>query len=174
MRRGRAVLAAALILAPSAPAMAGQGGGAAPLAERVGLNLSPRLCALTQSRLDLYPDRLLAAYGLPGGATFTVSVIPIAQPLVEEFADTERTIAGLYDDVFLLRELPSPPGVAGARGRLWRGGDTETGPVVTGLWLWHSAGARVRVRVTFTVMEQERVWPEIECAVRALTAAPSV
>ncbi len=171
MRRGLVVIAAASLLAPPAAAFAEQDGRIPPLSVRTGLNLSPRLCTLTQSRLDTWPDRLLAAYAVPGGGTFIASAAPIAQPLAEEFADTERTIASLYDDVVLLRELPAPPGVAGARGRLWRGG-TETGPVVTGLWLWHRAGSRIKLRATFAAADTERVWPEIECAIAALIAAP--
>jgi hypothetical protein len=41
---------------------------------------------------------------------------------------------------------------------------------MSGLWLWHRDGLRIKLRGTVPLGEGERLWPEMECAVRALTA----
>jgi len=171
MVRGRLKLAAAALLLPLAPALPQSADSAAGMDGRAGLNLSERLCAMSRQRLDTGPDTLNAAYTMPGDVTLRVTVTRAVQPLAEEFADTERAIRDFFGAVVMLRDLPAPPGAAGAGARLWRATLWER-PVVTGLWLWDHAGLRIKLRGTVPAGETERLWPEIECAVRTLAAPP--
>jgi hypothetical protein len=169
MRRGWLACAAAVLLLPLAPAAAQPVG---PVMPGAGLHLPERLCSLDRQQLETRPDGLHASYGVPGNGTLSVFVVPVVQPLADEFTDTEQTIRRLHGDVVLLRELPAPPGAPDALGRLWRG-TLPSGPIVTGLWLWHHGGWRIKLRGTVFAAAADRVWPEIECAARALAGAPA-
>lgn len=174
MRPGWLACAAALLFLPLAPTAARPDGAAVPVAARAGLYLPERLCALDRQRLETRPDGLLASYGVPGSGSGTLSIFvaPVVQPLVDEFVDTEQSIRRLHFNVVLVRELQPPPGAPEALGRLWRGALPD-GPIVTGLWLWHHAGLRIKLRGTVAAGDAERTWPGIECAARALASPPT-
>lgn len=167
-RRGWLAWAVAVLLLPLAPAAAQP---ADPVVTAAGLNLPEQLCSLPRQRLDIRPDGLQASYGIPGNGTLQVYVARVTQPLGDEFVDTEESIRRLHFDVVLLRELQPPPGAPDALGRLWRG-SLPSGPIVTGLWLWHHAGWRIKLRGTVFAAAADRIWPRMECAARAL-ASPS-
>lgn len=92
------------------------------------------------------------------------------QSAAGEFIDIERAIRGYFGDIVMVRDLAPPPGAPEARARLWRG-ILDGGRVMTGLWLWHHDGLRIELRGTVPLGDAERLWPEIECGVRRLTAA---
>jgi hypothetical protein len=142
-----------------------------PIVAGAGLNLPEQLCSLPRRQLDTRPDGLIAAYGMPGSGTLSVFVVPVVQPLVDEFVDSEQAIRSLHGDIVLIRELAPPPGAPDALGRLWRGTMPE-GPIVTGLWLWHHGNWRIKLRGTVFAAAAEQVWPRIECAARALASLP--
>jgi hypothetical protein len=169
MRCGWLALATLAFLLSVAPAPAQPAGPFVPLNERAGIHLPVRLCALRQERLDTSPTSLDATYSLPGDGSLRVSVARASQSAGDEFIDTERAIRNYFGDIVLIRELPAPPGAPEARARLWRG-VLETRRVMTGLWLWHRGGLRIKLRGTVPLGDGERLWPEIECAVRALIA----
>jgi hypothetical protein len=166
------MLAAAAFLLPAISVQAQPAAPAASLGDRAGLRLPVQLCAMRQERLDTSPNRLDATYSLPGDGTLRVSVARAAQSVDGEFIDIEAAIRDYFGDIVLLRELGPPAGIAEARGRLWRG-MLETRRVMTGLWLWHHDGLRIKLRGTVPLGEAGRMWPEIECATRALVAPPA-
>lgn len=126
---------------------------------------------MRQERLDTAPASLDAVYSLPGDGSLRISVARAAQSVAGEFIDTERAIRGYFGDIVMVRDLTPPPGAPGARARLWRG-MLDGRRVMTGLWLWHHGGVRIKLRGTVPLGEADRLWPEIECAVRALVAPP--
>lgn len=142
----------------------------APTAERAGIHLPAQLCMMTQERLDSSPAGIYSLYRLSGDSTLRIYVDRAAQSVDGEFNDAERAIGGYFGDVVMLRDLPAPPAAPEARARLWRG-ILDGSRVMTGLWLWHHDGLRIKLRGTVPLGERDRLWPEIECAVRALTAA---
>jgi hypothetical protein len=169
VRGGWLLLAAAAISLPATWA-AGQPSNPAPnLVERAGIRLPPSLCAMAQERVDTSPASIYAIYRLAGASTLRIYIERAAQSLDAEFADDERSIRNYFFEIVLARELAAPPGAPGARGRLWRGYQ-DTSRVATGMWLWHRAGLSIKLRGTVPLGEEERLWPEIECAVGALTA----
>lgn len=161
------MLAAAAVLL--APHLAAQTAAPAtpPLEARAGIRLPPALCAMAQERVDTSPTRLYAIYRLSGGSTLRIYVERATQSLAAEFADNERSIRNYFFEIVLARELAAPPGAPDARARLWRGWQ-DTSRVATGMWLWHRAGLSIRLRGTVPLGEEVRLWPEIECAVRAV------
>jgi hypothetical protein len=160
--------AAALLLSP-VPTAAQPQAPVVPTAERAGISLPVELCALRQARLDTAPTSLEAAYSLTGDGSLRISVVRATQSVDGEFNDIERAISGYFGDIVMVRDLDPPPGAAEGRARLWRG-ILDGSRVMTGLWLWHHDGLRIELRGTVPLGETERLWPEIECAVRALTA----
>ena len=171
MRGGWLKLAtAAAILFPVAPATAQPATPIVPTAERAGISLPVQLCALRQERLDIAPTNLRATYSLTGDGSLRVSVVRARQTVDGEFNDIERAISGYFGDIVMVRDLDPPPGAPDARARLWRG-RLDGSRVLTGLWLWHHDGLRIELRGTVPLGDGERLWPEIECAVRTLAAA---
>jgi hypothetical protein len=122
---------------------------------------------MRQEQLDTSPAGIEAAYRLTGDGSLRISVIRATQTVDGEFLDVERAIRAYFGDIVMVRELDSPPGAPGARARLWRG-ILDGSRVMTGLWLWHHDGLRIKLRGTVPLGEAERLWPGIECAVRAL------
>ncbi len=169
MHDGWLALAAAALLLPAGPVQAQPPGSPLPLDRRAGIRLPPQLCAMRQTRLDTAPGTLDATYAMPGDGSLRVSLAWARQSADGEFIDTERAIRNYFFEIVLVRELPAPPGAPAARGRLWRGFLDDT-RVMTGLWLWHHGGLRIKLRGTVPLGEGARLWPEIECAVRALIA----
>jgi hypothetical protein len=167
--RGRRLklAAAAATLFSAMPASAQPAATPGTMIERAGIRLPPTLCALAQERLDSAPDSTYAIYRLSGVSTLRIYVGRAGQTVDGEFVDSEREIRGYFGDVVTLRDLPDPPGVAEGQARLWRG-LLDGSRVMTGLWLWHHGGQRIKLRGTVPLGEAERLWPEIECAVRAL------
>ena len=171
MRNGWLMLAAtAAVLLPVAPAPAQPATPIVPTAARAGISLPVELCAMRQERLDTSPTSVRATYSLTGDGSLRLSIIRATQSVDGEFADIERAISGYFGDVVMLRDLPAPPGAPGARARLWRG-ILDGSRVMTGLWLWQHSGLRIELRGTVPLGDGDRLWPEIECAVRTLTAA---
>lgn len=164
-RRGLAALAGLLVITP---ALAQPATPVVPTAERAGIHLPVELCRMRQERLDTSPTGLDAAYSLAGDSSLRISVARAAQSVDGEFNDVERAIQGYFGDVVFLRDLPAPAGAPEARARVWRG-ILGGGRVMTGLWLWHHDGLRIKLRGTVPLGDAERLWPEVECAVRALT-----
>lgn len=141
-----------------------------PTAERAGISLPVELCTLRQERLDTSPTSLNAAYSLAGDGSLRISLIRATQSVAGEFNDIERAIRGYFGEIVMVRDLDPPTGVGEGRARLWRG-ILEGSRVMTGLWLWHHDGIRIELRGTVPLADAGRLWPEIECAVRALTGA---
>ena len=169
MHGGWLGLATAAGLLIAAPASAQPASPVVPTAERAGLHLPVELCALRQARLDTSPASLDATYTLTGDASLRISVIRATQSVDGEFNDVERAITGYFGDIVMIRDLPAPAFAPEARARLWRG-ILDGGRVMTGLWLWHHDGLRIKLRGTVPLGEAGRLWPEIECAVRTLSA----
>ena len=170
MRGGWLTLAAAAVLPAAALPLAAQPADPAlSLDARAGISLPPALCAMRQERVDTSPDALYAIYRLSGASTLRIYVGRASQSVAAAFADEERSIRNYFFEIVLMRELAPPPGVSDARGRLWQG-YLDTSRVVTGMWLWHHDGLRIKLRGTVPHGEGDRLWSEIECAVRALTA----
>ena len=170
MRGGwRALAAIAAFLLPTAPAAAQPDAPFVPTAERAGISLPVELCAMRQERLDTGPASLRATYSLTGDGSLRVSVVRATQSVDGEFIDIERAIRGYFGDIVMVRDLTPPPGAIEGRARLWRG-ILDGSRVMTGLWLWHYQGLRIELRGTVPLGDAERLWPEIECAVRALAA----
>jgi hypothetical protein len=161
--------ATAAALLPIASAAAEPAAPIVPTAARAGISLPPQLCAMRQERLDSAPASLNATYSLTGDGSLRISVVRATQPADSEFNDVERAIQGYFGEVVFVRDLPAPVGAPEARARVWRG-ILDGSRVMTGLWLWHHDGLRIKLRGTVPLGEAERLWPEIECAVRALTA----
>ena len=171
MRAGWLMLAAAAAaLLPVAPVAAQPAAPVVPTAGRAGISLPVQLCALRQERLDTSSTSLDATYSLTGNGSLRISVARAAQSVDGEFNDVERAIQGYFGDVVFLRDLPAPTGAPEGRARLWRG-ILDGARVMTGLWLWHHDGLRIKLRGTVPLGEAGRLWPEIECAVRTLTAS---
>lgn len=170
MRGGWLTLALAGGLLPFASALAQSAPPVVPTAERAGLHLPVQLCQMRQERLDTGPASLDATYTFAPDSSLRISVVRVAQSVDGEFNDVERAIAGYFGDVVMVRDLDVPPGAGEGRARLWRG-ILNGGRVMTGLWLWHHDGLRIKLRGTVPLGEAERLWPEIECAVRMLTAS---
>ena len=170
MRDGWRWLAAMAGLLMAAPVQAQPPSPIVPTAERAGINLPVELCALRQERLDTGPASLDATYTFAPDSSLRISVARAAQSVDGEFNDVERAIAGYFGDVVMVRDLDVPPGAGEGRARLWRG-ILDGGRVMTGLWLWHHDGLRIKLRGTVPLGDAGRLWPQIECAVRALTAA---
>jgi hypothetical protein len=170
--RGRWLgLAAAAALFSLTPVLAQQPARpVVPTADRAGIRLPVQLCAMQQERLDTSPTSLDAAYSLTGDGSLRISVARVTQSVDGEFNDVERAISGYFGDIVMLRDLPAPAAAPEARARLWRG-ILDGARVMTGLWLWHHDGLRIKLRGTVPLGEAGRLWPEIECAVRTLTAA---
>ena len=170
MRAGWLKLAAAAAaLLPVATAPAQPAAPIVPTAARAGISLPVQLCALRQEQLNTSPASLHATYSLPGDGSLRISVARAAQSVDGEFNDVERAIQGYFGEVVFLRDLSAPPGAPDGRARVWRG-ILDGARVMTGLWLWHHDGLRIKLRGTVPLGETGRLWPEIECAVRALTA----
>jgi hypothetical protein len=170
VRSGWLMLAAtAALLLTAAPVAAQPATPIVPTAAGAGITLPVQLCALRQERLDTSPASLDATYSLTGDGSLRISVARAAQSVDGEFNDVERAIQGYFGDVVFLRDLPAPQSAPDARARLWRG-ILEGSRVTTGLWLWHHNGLRIKLRGTVPLGEAGRLWPEIECAVRTLTA----
>jgi hypothetical protein len=165
-----ALAVAAALLLPATRAASQPGTPAVPMAGRAGINLPVQLCAMRREQLDTSPTSLDAKYSLTGDGSLRISVARATQSVAGEFDDVERAIQGYFGDVVFLRDLPAPPGAPEARARLWRG-LLDGSRVMTGLWLWHHDDLRIKLRGTIPLGVAERLWPEIECAVRALTAA---
>lgn len=172
MQRGWLMLAAAALLFPLSSTSAQPAAASLSLDARAGIRLPPQLCTMRQERLDTAPTTLDATYVMPGDGSLRISIAPARQSAIGEFLDTQRAIQGYFGEVVMLRELPAPPGAPDARGRLWQG-FLDDRRVATGLWLWHHAGLRIKLRGTVPLGEAERLWPEIECAVRVLTTPAS-
>ncbi|WP_395611452.1 hypothetical protein [Allosphingosinicella sp.] len=170
MRDGWRWLAAMAGLLIAAPVQAQPPSPIVPTAERAGINLPVELCALRQERLDTGPASLDATYTFAPDSSLRVSVVRVAQSVDGEFNDVERAIAGYFGDVVMVRDLDVPAGAGEGRARLWRG-ILDGGRVMTGLWLWHHDGLRIKLRGTVPLGDAGRLWPEIECAVRMLTAS---
>lgn len=170
MQRGWLMLAAAALLSPLVPASAQPEAASLSLEARAGISLPPQLCTLRQERLDTAPTTLDATYVMPGDGSLRISVARVTQSVAGEFLDTQRAIQDYFGEVVMLRELPAPPGAPDARGRLWSGFLDER-RVATGLWLWHHDGLRIKLRGTVPLGEEARLWPEVECAVRALAGS---
>jgi hypothetical protein len=162
--------AAAAALLPVAPGAAQPAAPVLPTTARAGISLPVQLCALRQERLDTSPSSLDATYSLPGDGSLRISIVRATQSVDGEFNDVERAIQGYFGEVVFLRDLPAPQGAAEGRARLWRG-ILDGARVMTGLWLWHHDGVRIKLRGTVPLGEAGRLWPEIECAVRTLTAS---
>jgi len=167
--RARGLILLAVLL-PVTPAAAQPAPPVAPTAERAGINLPVELCALRQERLDTGPASLDATYTFAPDSSLRISVARAAQSVDGEFNDVERAIAGYFGDVVMVRDLDVPAGAGEGRARLWRG-ILDGGRVMTGLWLWHHDGLRIKLRGTVPLGDAGRLWPEIECAVRMLTAS---
>ena len=90
------------------------------------------------------------------------------QSVAREFLDIERAIRNYFVEIVLLRD--SAPLGARRAGAGSGDGYLDGTRVMTGLWLWHHDGLRIKLRGTVPLGEGARLWPEIECAVRALTA----
>lgn len=172
MRSGWLGLAAAAGLLSTIPAMAQPANPVVPSAERAGIRLPVQLCTLTQERLDSSPGGIYSIYRLSGDSTLRIYIDRAAQSVDGEFNDVERAIGGYFGDIVMVRDPPAPAGAPEARARVWRG-ILDGSRVMTGLWLWHHDGLRIKLRGTVPLAEAERLWPEIECAVRAVTAAPA-
>lgn len=169
MRRGWLMLAAAAAaLLPIAIAPAQPAAPIVPTAARAGINLPVQLCALRQEQLDTSPATLDAVYRMAGDVSLRISVVRATQSVDGEFNDVERAISGYFGDVVMLRDLPAPAGAAEGRARAWRG-ILDGARVMTGLWLWHHDGVRIKLRGTVPLGEAGRLWPDIECAVRMLS-----
>jgi hypothetical protein len=166
VRGGWLALAAAAFLVPVNPVPAQPVDAAPTLVSRAGIRLPVQLCTMRQERLDTSSTRIDATYSLAGDGSLRISVARAAQPVDAEFLDIERAIGDYFGDIVMLRDLPAPPG---ARARVWRG-ILDGRRVMTGLWLWHHGGQRIRLRGTVPLGDAERLWPEIECAVRTLHA----
>jgi hypothetical protein len=69
-----------------------------------------------------------------------------------------------------VRDLPAPAGAPGALGRLWRG-EMAGQQVLTGMYMWHREGWRIKIRATFAIARGEASWAEVERLVQALIAA---
>ena len=169
MRRLLAFAAAALLQVGAGTAAAQPPADAGPILAAAGLDLPERLCALTRRQLVAGSGGARATYQVAGGSV-DIFIVPVARPLAEEFAETERIIGRLHTGLTALRDLAGPPGVPGVMGRLWRG-TLGGGEVVTGLLLWHHGGWRIKLRGTVVAAMADSAWPEIECAVRALARA---
>jgi len=168
MRGGLLTLAAAAALPLlAAPVLAQPVQTVPTMIERAGISLPPMLCAMAQERLDSAPTGIYAIYRLPGGGSLRIYVGRAGQTVDGEFNDIEREIRDYFADVVMLRDLPDLPGATEGRARLWRG-LLDGSRVMTGLWLWHHGGQRIKLRGTVPLGEAERLWPEIECAARAL------
>lgn len=165
MRRLLLALVAAAAL-QAGPGAAQPPADPAPILRAAGLDLPERLCTLTRRQLVAGGEGARATYELAGGAV-DIFIVPVARPVAEEFAESERIIARLHTGLTPVRALAGPPGVTGAIGRLWRG-TLPIGPVVTGMLVWHHGPWRIKLRGTVLAAEADRAWPEIECAVRAL------
>lgn len=165
MRLGLAFAAAASLFL-IAPVVAQGPTDPARVAASAGIRLPERLCALNRHLLASYGEGVRANYQVTGGIV-DIFVTQVTQPLAEEFTQTEEIIGRLHANLTVVRELAGPPGVAGVMGRLWRG-ELPSGPVVTGLLLWHRDNWRIKLRATVAAAEADRSWPEIECAIRAL------
>lgn len=165
MRRLLLALAAAMVL-QTGPGAAQPPADPAPILRAAGLDLPERLCSLSRRQLVAVSDGARASYAVTGGSV-DIFIVPIAKPLAEEFAETERIIAQLHSGLTPVRDLAGPPGVPGVMGRLWRG-TLPIGPVVTGMLLWHHGPWRIKLRGTVVAAQADSAWPQIECAVRAL------
>jgi hypothetical protein len=141
----------------------------APILRAAGLNLPEHLCSLTRRQLVAGGEGARATYEVAGGVV-DIFIVPIAKPVAEEFAEAEEIIARLYTGLTPVRDLAGPPGIAGAMGRLWQG-TLATGPVATGMLLWHHGPWRIKLRGTVAAALADSAWPEIECAVRTLAPA---
>jgi hypothetical protein len=170
MRSGWLALAALAGFLPAVPALSQPATPVVPTAERANIRLPVQLCAMRQERLDTSPAGIEAMYSLTGDGSLRISVARVAQSMDGEFNDAERAIAGYFGDVVFLRDLPAPAGAPEARARVWRA-TLDGQRLMTSLWLWHHGGLRIKLRGSVPLGEAERLWPEIECAVRALTAA---
>jgi hypothetical protein len=170
VRCGWPALAVAATLLSVPPVAAQPVTPVAPTAEHAGINLPVQLCAMRQERLDTAPASLRATYSLAGDGSLRISVVRATQSVDSEFIDIERAIGDYFGDIVMVRDLDPPPGASEARARLWRG-ILDGSRVMTGLWLWHHGGLRIELRGTVPLGEAERLWPEIECAVRTLAAA---
>src|SRR5205085_3668374 len=113
---------------------------------------------------------IYAIYRLSGDSTLRIYIGRAAQSVDGEFNDDERAISGYFGQVVMLRDLDPPSAAPEARARAWRG-ILDGARVMTGLWLWHHDGLRIKLRGTVPLGEAGRLWPEIECAVRTLTAS---
>ena len=167
------MLAAPALLVTATLAPAQPAAPAASLIDRAGIRLPPTLCAMAQERFDTSPAGLYSLYRLAGGATLRIYIGRATQSAAAEFADSERSIRNYFFEIVLARELQTLPGAPDARGRLWRGWQ-DTSRVATGMWLWHRAGLSIKLRGTVPLGEEARLWPEIECAVRALATPAAV
>lgn len=171
MRGGWLGLAAAAALFSLTPVLAQQPARPiVPTADRAGLRLPVQLCTMRRERLDTSPTGIDATYSLTGDGSLRISINRATQSVDGEFNDVEQAISGYFGDIVMIRDLPAPAGASEARARLWRG-ILNGARVMTGLWLWHHDGLRIKLRGTVPLGEAGRLWSEIECAVRALTAA---
>lgn len=173
MRGGWLFLVAAFLLA-GAPSTAVSQTDPTAIARQVELQLPEQLCGFFRRVLAPHPQGagLLASYASADGAWIDVFIVPVQRQLEEDFEDSVRVTMRLHPGLSEVGTFAAPPGVAGARGRVLSG-RREGRPLLTGVLMWHRADWRIKVLASALSIQDGPAWAGVECAIRALGAAPA-
>lgn len=162
LRAAAAFLLLLLLLPVAAPAAAGQTAGQQALMAEAGVDFPEEIAGFRRIGIgSVGPGRVGGQYAGPGDAVVDIFIVRSDVPVDVELASTEALIARIFANLATVRDLAAPPGASGAVGRLWRG-DSNVGPVLTGLMLFQRRGWRIKIRGTVAAAAGEAGWAGIE------------
>lgn len=174
----RLLLALALAVAPVAAGAQQPAGDPNPEAvqRQAGLAFPDQLGGFSRTRIySVAPGQVSATYMLRSSSNpadfilVDIFAIRSSRSVAEDFASGEAAVVQLNSNIVAVRDLPAPAGAPGALGRLWTG-DMNGQPVLTGMYVWHREGWRIKIRGTFLASRGEPSWAEVERLIRDFIA----